>query len=110
MSRNTLRLILSVLFISSLALGLISHQTAKADSCIILNYNLSVGASGTDVATLQNYLISQHYLTLPADVTPGYFGNLTKKAVKDFQNANGIDQTGFVGSITRAKISLLTCG
>lgn len=59
-----------------------------------------------EVSTLQDFLQSQNYLN---SEPTGYFGILTFKAVKDFQSANGISPTGYVGPITRAKISAMTC-
>src|SRR3989344_1941230 len=60
-----------------------------------------------EVSTLQDFLQSENYLN---SEPTGYFGLLTLKAVKDFQSANSINPTGYVGPITRAKISTLTCG
>ncbi|MDP3965772.1 MAG: peptidoglycan-binding protein [bacterium] len=40
----------------------------------------------------------------------GFFGQLTKAAVIQFQTDNGLTATGVAGPATRAKISALTCG
>ncbi|PIW91858.1 MAG: hypothetical protein COZ89_02970, partial [Candidatus Nealsonbacteria bacterium CG_4_8_14_3_um_filter_37_23] len=63
-----------------------------------------------EVKTLQEFL-----KTPPAggpDIYPeglvtGYFGSLTEKAVKKFQEKNGIEPIGTVGPKTRAKINEL---
>lgn len=80
-------------------------------SCVSLSNNLKykyrdINTNG-EVSTLQDFLQSQGYLN---SEPTGYFGLLTLKASKDFQNANGIQPTGYVGPITRAKISFITCG
>jgi peptidoglycan hydrolase-like protein with peptidoglycan-binding domain len=47
---------------------------------------------GTDITTLQTFLISQGYLA--SGNTSGYFGNLTQQAVKAFQKKQGIVSSG----------------
>ncbi len=63
--------------------------------------NLSIRSRGEQVVALQTILIQKGYLTGSAT---GYFGVLTLKAVKDFQRANNITPTGFVGPLTRATL------
>jgi murein L,D-transpeptidase YcbB/YkuD len=66
---------------------------------------LSLGSSGTDVSSLQQFLQAQGYL----DATPtGYFGTMTQAAVAQFQKANNISPVGSVGPLTKAKITALT--
>jgi peptidoglycan hydrolase-like protein with peptidoglycan-binding domain len=58
-----------------------------------------------DVTALQKVLVSAGFLS----ATPsGYFGTMTKAAVKAYQKAHGLDQVGNVGPKTRA--SLNSCG
>jgi peptidoglycan hydrolase-like protein with peptidoglycan-binding domain len=64
--------------------------------------------SNYEVSLLQDFL-SPQYLYLP-DGPTGYFGVATMRAVKAFQEDNGISQTGTIGPITRARIASLTCG
>lgn len=59
-----------------------------------------------EVSTLQDFLQARNYLN---NEPTGYFGLMTQKAVKSFQNANGISPSGYVGLITREKIKNLTC-
>ena len=71
---------------------------------------LSVGATMTcptdcDINTLQT-LLSELGLLDAGNVT-GHFGTLTLQAVKDFQEANGLPITGYVGSLTTAKINAI---
>lgn len=64
--------------------------------------NLTVGSRGDEVKQLQNFLISKGYLSGSAT---GYFGGLTKAAVVKLQQEYKLPATGFVGAMTRAKLS-----
>ncbi len=64
--------------------------------------NLTIGSSGTDVVNLQKVLEKEGYLALPAGVQKGYFGNVTKEALRKFQKANNITSTGIFGPRTRS--------
>ncbi|MBY0376469.1 peptidoglycan-binding protein, partial [Patescibacteria group bacterium] len=77
--------------------------------CIELHTTLQLGSSGADVISLQQFLVSKSYLTVPSGVDMGYFGALTKSAVIAFQKANGTSADGVVGPLTRGKIQVLTC-
>jgi hypothetical protein len=57
----------------------------------------------SDVAQLQSFLVAEGY-SIP-DATTDFFGNETLAAVKAFQKANGIPQTGYVGPLTRAVLN-----
>lgn len=70
--------------------------------------NLSKGMSDPEVTTLQQVL-KQDASIYPEGLVTGYFGSLTEAAVKKFQAKYGIDQTGTVGPITRAKLNSLYC-
>ncbi len=68
--------------------------------------DLTVGASGSDVAELQAFLVSKGFLVMPAGTTPGYFGTLTQVALGKYQAANGIaPAAGYFGPMTRAKVA-----
>ncbi len=84
-----------------------STQTDCANLTADINYAQSdTVANGYAVSILQAFLQKNGYLqTAPT----GYFGGLTLSAVKAFQSANGINPTGFVGSLTRTKIQNLDC-
>lgn len=65
--------------------------------------NLYQGYVGAQVTILQQRLKDLGYFG--STVTPTtFFGALTKKAVQDFQTANGIEATGFVGQLTRTAL------
>src|SRR3989344_4729257 len=74
------------------------------DSPINFTRNLTIGSRGTDVTELQELLRGQGLLN--AEPT-GYFGTLTKEAVRDFQRTRGISDTGYVGTLTRGALTNL---
>lgn len=49
------------------------------------NTRLKLGDSGIEVEKVQAFLVRQGFLVMPAGVSYGYYGNLTRKAVYDFQ-------------------------
>ena len=91
---------------SALVLGSFAMSALSANAYVFSN-NLSVGSTGADVTALQSWLSSQGYLTMPAGVSMGYFGSLTKTAVKAYQSKVALPTTGFVGPMTR---NLLNAG
>lgn len=64
---------------------------------------LKFGMKGADVDNLQLILNDQGFLA-DSDVS-GYFSLKTRTALKAFQKANGITQTGTTGPLTRAKLN-----
>ncbi|MDQ3075870.1 MAG: peptidoglycan-binding protein [bacterium] len=96
--------------------GLVSAQAdvdpnPSESTCVTLNSNMRYrdrdSNTNGEVSTLQDFLQSKGYLSTEPT---GYFGLLTFKAVKYFQNENGIvPASGYVGHITRAKITEVTC-
>jgi hypothetical protein len=101
----------------------IPHASAQAGISGVFTTNLSLGSSGTLVATLQQ-MLNRDADTRVASSGPGssgnetpYFGSLTKAAVVRFQEkyANeiltpvGLAQgNGYVGLYTRAKLNTLS--
>lgn len=66
--------------------------------------NLSSGSSGTQVKQLQQKLQTLGYF--PQNLTAnGSFGKTTVKALKDFQKASGLPQTGKLDVKTRALLN-----
>ena len=63
---------------------------------------LHTGMSGSDVLLLQTLLYKDKYLTA---IPNGYFGAQTTLALKAFQKAYGLDQTGGVGPMTLALLN-----
>lgn len=72
-----------------------------------LRYTVRDYSNSTDVRDLQNFLYKSSLLSI---APTGYFGVNTYKAVKLFQKNNGINPTGFVGTLTKVKIRELSCG
>jgi peptidoglycan hydrolase-like protein with peptidoglycan-binding domain len=66
-----------------------------------ISANLTVGSKGDDVLALQNFLISKGFLYTKTGKGTGLFGNGTLTALKAFQKANGLEDTGTVGPKTR---------
>ena len=82
--------------------------------CHTFNTNLMVGSSGDDVAALQYILQQQGLLSnlyVFANSSVSFFSEQVAAAVVKFQAKYGINQTGYVGPLTRAKLnSLYGCG
>lgn len=70
--------------------------------------NLTVGSTGADVVNLQTALMAAGY-DIPAITSgaaaKGYFGSQTLAAVKLYQAAHGVINTGFVGPLTRGVLN-----
>ncbi|MFA5023046.1 MAG: peptidoglycan-binding protein, partial [Candidatus Paceibacterota bacterium] len=67
---------------------------------------LTLGSRGEEVEALQQYLIDEGLLDW--DGALGYFGNLTKKAVIEWQKANDVSPaSGLFGPLSRAALAAL---
>ena len=69
---------------------------------MMISGSVMVGSHGTDVSSLQTFLESKGFLTLPGGVAHGHFGGLTRRALMSYQSSVGIRATGFFGPLTRA--------
>jgi len=67
---------------------------------------LRIGMTGEDVELLQEILATDQDV-YPEGLVTGYFGPLTRNAVKKFQKIAGIEQVGLVGPKTLSKINQL---
>jgi len=70
------------------------------------------GTSGDDTKALQDFLEAKGFLIMPRGVAKGYFGAMTRNAVKQFQKVNNIVKEGEpgygdVGPKTRSKLNEL---
>ncbi|MEI6057835.1 MAG: peptidoglycan-binding domain-containing protein, partial [bacterium] len=90
--------------IVALALVAVASVSSASASYAFSNY-LTVGSTGADVTALQSWLVSNGFLTMPAGVSMGYFGKVTKAAVVAYQASVGLPSTGFVGPLTIAKLN-----
>lgn len=125
--QKTLTFLFSILFIFSLflssteSLALTPIQTSTqaeavadlsfAPECVEFKNNLTFtdrdSFKNGEVTKLQNFLASQGYFKEPVT---GYFGQVTTKAVAEFQTAQSISPAvGYVGPVTKTKIKALTC-
>ncbi len=90
--------------------AIIDDSESTIDSCVViptvLRYQSRDAETNGFVTKLQNFLHATNYLSSQAT---GFFGAGTFKAVKAFQRANGISQTGQTGPNTRAKIKEISC-
>lgn len=82
----------------------VSFPIATVSASVALTRRLNIGSEGTDVTQLQAYLAADSSLYPEGKVT-GYYGSLTSAAVKRFQARYGIDQVGWVGPQTMAKLN-----
>lgn len=67
---------------------------------------LDFGESNSDVTSLQEFLSSTPVI-YPEGIVSGYFGSLTRKAVRRFQGEHNLSQVGRVGPQTREALNLL---
>src|SRR3989338_4262034 len=77
----------------------------KAGAPAAFTRNLTLGSTGTDVETLQKFLVSKGHLAMPQGVAFGYFGGLTRAALVKYQAASGISPAvGYFGPLTRSAV------
>ncbi len=81
-----------------------SDAMMKSDSMMTADADLTIGSHGAGVEMLQTMLIEKGFLNIPAGVSKGYFGPLTKEALKKYQASLGVKATGYYGPLTRAAV------
>ncbi len=67
---------------------------------------LKLGSDDADVSSLQKLLEKNGTLKMPKGVAYGYFGALTKNALKAYQKKNKLTESGELNEETRQKIGL----
>ena len=85
-------------------------QSGQSTGKYTFTRNLSIGMEGEDVRALQRFFNQKGYsVALAGAGAPGsettYFGNLLQGALKKYQQAQGIDATGYFGPLTRARVN-----
>jgi len=80
------------------------YTPAVSAGCVTLNRDLTVGMRGSDVTSLQSFLVAQYYPGSGSWMVTGYFGAATQAAVRNFQSQRGLAQTGIADSATRSAI------
>ncbi len=99
-ARKTRLLAIGVMAVAAFLMFSLAY-TAQAT---VLTRQLELGMSGSDVSSLQAYLATDATI-YPQGLITGYFGQLTKGAVSNFQSRNGIPVVGRVGPITLAALN-----
>jgi len=94
-TKITKTLLTSGIIAATLAVSVLP-ALASADT---LYRQLQLGMRGNDVSSLQTFLATDNTI-YPQGLVTGYFGNLTKSAVSNFQVRNGIASVGRVGPQT----------
>ena len=79
-------------------------QTQKQTTIDQLVTSLKQGSSGDNVKILQA-LLAADPIIYPEGLITGYYGALTSKAVRKFQEKHGIEQAGIVGPKTLKKLN-----
>lgn len=93
-----------VAWVGLFTLALVFVAPSFADAAI-LNRQLEVGMSGSDVSAVQTFL-AQDVTLYPQGLVTGYFGFLTKAAVSNYQVRNGISAVGRIGPVTLASLNI----
>ncbi len=84
--------------------GYLGPDTRTAlDSDTAIPYAIRLGEQSDDVKNLQSLLVKYGYL--PSGKDTGYFGELTKQAVANFQSRNGLTSDGTAGAKTMEKLN-----
>jgi hypothetical protein len=86
-------------------------DTTETSTCLELKstnlrYRSTDATTGGEVSDLQDFLVATSFLK--TQVT-GFFGLGTFNAVKMFQKSSGLNPTGYVGTLTKAKIKEQSC-
>ncbi|THA26432.1 peptidase M15 [Streptomyces sp. RKND-216] len=99
----------AMLVAGGVTVNVATAEPAVADSCYTWNRNLSRGASGSDVAQLQERIAG--WAASGENIAiDGAFGPATEAALKRFQSAYGLSADGVAGPNTYSKIYSLQDG
>ncbi|UKS24370.1 NlpC/P60 family protein [Paenibacillus sp. HWE-109] len=95
----TAAMLLTVSLSSVIPISPVSAATAAGTSSTML----AQGMTSSSVAELQQNLKTLGFFTYPT--ATGYFGTITTQAVKDYQKAYSLPQTGMVDAVTNTSVS-----
>ena len=91
---------LGVMIVTVMVVGFAFVANTASAECSLGSTTLKYGSTGTAVTCLQETL------GLDSSYPTGYFGSVTLGLVKAFQSANGLDDDGAVGPLTKAALSV----
>jgi peptidoglycan hydrolase-like protein with peptidoglycan-binding domain len=92
--------------IANLQLQLAMMKTNQSNSyCAVFSGDLYYGMNSSEVKCLQQFLTNLGPKIYPEALVTGYFGPLTRAAVKRYQALQGIITTGYFGPLTRAAVN-----
>jgi len=77
--------------------------------CMYILTDLSYGSRGSEVLSLQQFLVNQGYPGTGSWMLTGYFGDATQAALRTFQASRGFLQSGVADAATRAAIMHVSC-
>jgi len=97
------------LLASPLALAQTYYPSPSSSGCIFIPAGISLGSRGSGVSTLQTFLVARNYPGGGSWMITGYFGRATAAAVRNFQQSQGLAQTGAVDAATASAISNAAC-
>jgi hypothetical protein len=87
-----------------------SYQSlSNSGSCVSISRNLSLGSRGSDVLSLQQFILTRNYPGSGSWMLTGYYGTATRAGVIDFQIDARLPQTGIVDGATRSAL-MQSCG
>ncbi len=100
--KTTGTIALSFIFLPTLAFA--TASVVSAQSFTPITSQMDPGSRGAEVTNLQTFIAANPAI-YPSGLVTGYYGNLTRSAVKTFQGQYGLDQVGRVGPQTITKIN-----
>jgi peptidoglycan hydrolase-like protein with peptidoglycan-binding domain len=92
------------------ALSYIPYTPSYTSSCATFSRDLSPGSRGTDVTSLQQFLVAQNYPGGGTWMITGYYGQATAAAVRLLQQSLGVPATGYLDGVTRSALTSRGCG
>ena len=83
-----------------------AQQQEVAQTISEITASLKEGDTGENVKTLQALLAADSTI-YPEGLVTGFYGQLTTKAVRKFQEKHGLERVGFIGPRTKLKLNEL---